>query len=99
MGVNAGHWLPLIYFLKMKQRCNTGGNRAHPHGQEKRSGNCEADEVRVGGSGFYKGTLGDRVPLLPANLALDSSPGQEHRQCQAGGSVCLVSSYVAMEQE
>ena len=100
VGVDAGCWLPLIYFLKMKQRCNTGGNRAHPHDQEKSSGNSEADEVRVGGSSFYKGTLGDSIqPLLPgkSGLGFQLRPGAP--SMQAWGSVCLVSSYVAMEQK
>lgn len=75
LGVDAGCWLPLIYFLKMKQRCNTGGNRAHPHDQEKSSGNSEADEVRVGGSSFYKGMLGDAIqPLLPGKSGLGFQP-------------------------
>lgn len=68
--------MPLIYFLKMKQSCNTGGNRAHPHVQEKSSGNSEADEVRVGGSSFYKGTLGDCIQLLlPGKSGLGFQPG------------------------
>lgn len=75
VGVDAGCWLPLIYFLKMKQRCNTGGNRAHPHDQEKSSGNSEADKVRVGGSSFYKGMLGDSIqPLLPGKSGLGFQP-------------------------
>ena len=50
--------------------------RAHPRVQEKSSGSFEADEVRVGGSSFYKGTRGDSMQLLlPGRSGLGFQPG------------------------
>lgn len=73
--MDAGHWLLLISSSKVKNGCNIGSKRAHPYLREKSSGNSETDEVRVVGSGFYTGRVGESVqPSLPGKSGLGFQP-------------------------